>query len=173
MPHFVNEIVGHISGMPGLFISCVFSASLSTVSAYLNCISGLLYKDYVCSIKAYRHTEYRANVIMKLIIVALGVYSVAMGFMVEGSGSLFQVQSTIIGLTIGGVVGIFTLALFYPWASHTATMCGAVTSMALMAWIIVGSIMHKTNVYIPLPTSIDGCAARNITIAFRPESVLT
>ncbi len=28
VPHFVQDVVGHISGMPGLFISCVFSASL-------------------------------------------------------------------------------------------------------------------------------------------------
>lgn len=122
VPYFVNEIVGHIGGMPGLFISCVFSASLSTVSAYLNCVSGLIYKDYVCRIKAFRHTERRANVIMKLIIVVLGVYCIAMGFLVEHSNSLFEVQVTVTSLSTGAVVGIFTLALFYPWASQAVCL---------------------------------------------------
>lgn len=108
--------------MPGLFISCVFSASLSTVSAYLNCVSGLIYKDYVCRIKTFRHTERRANVIMKLIIVVLGVYCIAMGFLVEQSNSLFEVQVTVTSLSTGAVVGIFTLALFYPWASQAVCL---------------------------------------------------
>lgn len=31
VPYFVNDIVGHIHGLPGIFISCVFSASLRYV----------------------------------------------------------------------------------------------------------------------------------------------
>lgn len=35
IPYFVQEIVGHLNGMPGLFISCVFSAALRLISLSL------------------------------------------------------------------------------------------------------------------------------------------
>lgn len=117
MPYFVNDLVGNVSGMPGLFISCVFSASLSTVSAYLNSVAGIIYKDYICKIRGFKHTESRANVIMKSIVVAVGVYSVLLGFVLEKSSSLFQAIYTVIGLTTGIVFGVFTLGLFYPKAN--------------------------------------------------------
>lgn len=32
IPYFVQEIVGHLKGIQGIFISCVFSAALRLVS---------------------------------------------------------------------------------------------------------------------------------------------
>lgn len=156
----------------------------STVSAYLNSISGLLYKDYICSMRHYKHTEQKANLIMRLLICLIGAYCVIMGILVAKSSSLFQVNATISSLSTGAVTGIFTLGLFYPWASQKvsrtgwdgcsehiyytsqleqATLVGTITSMVLMTFLIVGSQMHK-NVYTTLPTSTEGCAARNITV---------
>lgn len=104
---------------PEFFNSTIHIPLSSTVSAYLNCVSGLLYKDYICRyVPDFQHTERKANLIMKLIICLLGVYCIGMGVLVERSTSLFQVQITMSSLINGAVVGVFTLALFYPWASQ-------------------------------------------------------
>lgn len=117
MPYFVNDLVGNVGGMPGLFIACVFSASLSTVSAYLNSLAGLIYKDYICKVPGFKHSESNANVIMKSTIVVIGVYTLVMGLLLENSPSMFQVLYTLAGITQGVVFGVFTLGMFYPKAN--------------------------------------------------------
>lgn len=107
-----------MKGMQGLFITCVFSASLSTVSSYLNAIAGIIYKDYVCLIPGFKHSEVKANRIMKFTVVVIGVYTVVCGFLLENSNSLFQMIYTVAGLTQGVIFGVFALGLFYPKANY-------------------------------------------------------
>lgn len=112
VPHFVNEMVGWIPGMSGIFISCVFSASMSTVSAVLNSIAGVVYNDFVRKIRGYNHTEIRAQMIMKTIIVIVGIHSVLCGFMVEKSKSVFELAFYGTSVTFGVICGIFTMGMF-------------------------------------------------------------
>lgn len=119
MPLFVNTIIGWLPGLTGIFISSVFSASLSTISAYLNTISAIIYMDYVKKIRGFKHTEKRAFVCMKSIIIIMGIYSVLGGILVEHLGPIFQVFLTIIGMTMGAVNGIFTLGMLFPRANST------------------------------------------------------
>lgn len=118
MPIFINDIIGSISGMTGLFISCIFSASLSTVSANLNSMAGVIYNDYIRNIRGYIHSESHAQYIMKTIILIIGIYSVLGGFMLEKAGSILQVIFTVLATSSGAIVGIFTLAMLYPRANN-------------------------------------------------------
>lgn len=117
MPHFVHDIVGHINGMPGIFISCVFSASLSTVSATMNSLSGIAYNDYVRPMNLFKHNDSNANFTMKLITLFVGVLCILGGVIVETFASIFQLVSSIAGSTTGAVFGVFTLGMVYPWAN--------------------------------------------------------
>lgn len=117
IPRFVQDVVGHIAGMPGVFISCVFSASLSTVSANVNSLAGLIYLDFIKPLKFYRHTERRAHLIMKTIIVLLGIECAAGALIVEKFGSIFQLMNTIAGMTTGPTFGVFTIGMLYPCAN--------------------------------------------------------
>lgn len=118
MPHFVEEIVGNIVGMPGIFISCVFSASLSTVSVALNMLAGILYTDFIRPLKIVKHSERNANRIMKMSIALLGVLSVLGGLVIEKLNSSFQAIFVIAGMCNGAIVGAFTLGMLYPWANR-------------------------------------------------------
>lgn len=112
MPFFVQDVVGHLKGMPGVFISCVFSAALSTMSAYLNSLAGVVYFDYI---KPFiNHSDSRANAIMKLFVMAMGCYCIAAGFIVEKFSSILQAILTIVSLNTGAVVGVFLLGIFVP-----------------------------------------------------------
>lgn len=114
VPFFVQDIMGHLIGMPGLFISCVFSAALSSMSAMLNSLAGVVYFDYIKPhIKKYRSDE-RANFIMKLIIIAMGCYCVVGGMIVERFDSILQLVITITGINTGSVVGVFLLGMLVP-----------------------------------------------------------
>lgn len=117
VPRFVEDVVGHMSGMPGMFISCVFSASLSSVSATMNALSGVIYLDYIKPLKFYRHTERRANIIMKAIIILFGIECIFGVFFVAKFSSLFQLVNTVGGTIIGAKFGVFTLGMLWPWAN--------------------------------------------------------
>lgn len=112
MPFFVEDIAGHLIGVPGIFISSVFSAALSTMSANLNALAGIVYLDYI---KPYiKHTERKANYIMRGFICACGVYSIVGGLVVEQFSSILQLIYSIGGVTMGAVFGVYVLGMLVP-----------------------------------------------------------
>lgn len=41
------DVVGHLHGLPGIFLAGLVSSALSTMSASLNTLSGIIYKDFI------------------------------------------------------------------------------------------------------------------------------
>lgn len=105
--------------MAGIFISCVFSASLSTVSAALHSLSGVFYNDYIRPRKWFAHTDSNANATMRLIIFMTGTFCAIAGVIVENFKSIFQMINTVAGMSTGAIFGAFTLGMLYPWANKT------------------------------------------------------
>lgn len=105
----------------GIFISCVFSASLSTVSAVSHAISGIVYHDYIRPRKWFAHTDFNANLTMRIIIILLGTVCALSGIIVERFESIFQITMTVVGMTIGATFGTFTSGMLYPWANKKAS----------------------------------------------------
>ncbi|XP_055375052.1 sodium-coupled monocarboxylate transporter 2-like isoform X2 [Condylostylus longicornis] len=166
VPYFVQDIVGDFKGMPGIFISCVFSAALSTMSANLNSLSGVLYFDYI---RPYiNHTEKKANFIMKTLVILTGIYCILGGFLVEKFKSILQMVITIVGITQGAVLGTFMFGMLYPRAHSKAAFWSSVGSVLLMSYIVIGAQIEIANgnlKYIPLPTSTDGCEKDSFTLS--------
>lgn len=118
MPRFVQDVAGHITGMPGIFISCVFSASLSTVSAALHSVSGVVYSDYIRPWKLFKDNDANANRAMRITIFAIGTFCAFSGILVENFHSIFQVINTVSGMTSGAKFGVFTMGMLWPWANQ-------------------------------------------------------
>lgn len=114
----MQDVVGHINGMPGMFISCLFSASLSTVSANLNSFSGVLYMDFIRPANIIRHTDKNANRIMKLIVFFTGSFIVLGVWAVEKVPSSYQTVVILEGMVTGSTFGVFSLGMLYPWANR-------------------------------------------------------
>ncbi|XP_017073386.1 sodium-coupled monocarboxylate transporter 2 [Drosophila eugracilis] len=158
VPYFVQDTVGHLWGMPGVFISCVFSAALSTLSASINSLGGVVYFDYI---KPHiRHTEHRANVIMKLFVLFAGIYCIFGGMVVENFNSILQVIYSIGGVSFGSTCGVFMLGMLVPKSHGRAALSGVLASIVCMATIVI--LSWGRNHYDPLPTSTDGCAAPSL-----------
>lgn len=103
--------------MSGLFISCVFSASLSTIAPYLNALAGIIYKDYVQPRSSIKHDDSKATFYIKVITFLLGVFCISAGVVVDRFTSLYQLVNTIAGCTVGTIFGVFLLGMLYPWAN--------------------------------------------------------
>ncbi|XP_016923868.3 sodium-coupled monocarboxylate transporter 2-like [Drosophila suzukii] len=158
VPYFVQDTVGHLWGMPGVFISCVFSAALSTLSASINSLGGVVYFDYI---KPYiRHTEHRANVIMKLFVLFAGIYCIFGGMVVESFNSILQVVYSIGGVSFGSTCGVFLLGMLIPKCHGKAALTGIISSIVCMATIVI--LSWGRNHYDPLPTSTASCPAASL-----------
>lgn len=122
LPHFVQRIIGHIDGMSGLFIACLFCASLSVVSPILHSMSGILYKDCIRPLNLFTDNDQNANFAMRIIIFAIGTYCALSSILVETLYSAFQLLNAITSMTTGAKVGVFTLGLFWPWTNINVNM---------------------------------------------------
>lgn len=101
----------------GVFISCVFSASLSTVSASLHSLSGIFYNDYIRPRKWFDHTDANAKLTMRLIVILIGIFCILSGVIVDKFQSVFQMAVTLASMGIGAIFGAFSLGMLYPWAN--------------------------------------------------------
>lgn len=115
---FVQDTIGDMTGMTGVFISSIFSASLSTISITLNTQAGIIYTDFIRPLNLIRHTERNSDYSMKLLILLIGTFSIVGGIAIEKLGSLFQVVYTLAGICGGPIVGVFTMGMLHPWANR-------------------------------------------------------
>ncbi|XP_059619567.1 sodium-coupled monocarboxylate transporter 2 [Phlebotomus argentipes] len=176
VPFFVQDTVGKLPGMTGVFISCVFSAGLSTMSANFNSLSGVIYQDYVKNLPGFRHSEQRASFWMKAIVVLSGVFCVSAGFVVAKFSSILEMMMTIPTVSSGATLGVFCLGMLYPWANEKGAFWGAVVSIVVTAYMAVRSkiaVLTGEMSYPLLPSRIDGCDEFGINITSAAFSALS
>lgn len=167
LPFFVQDVVGHLKGIPGLFNSCVFSAGLSTISAIMNAVAGVIYQDYVRPFRSQKQSDADASVWIKGIVVAIGVYCILMEFVVAIFPNMLDLVYSLSAIFQGPALGVFTLGMFYPWANRKGALCGTIVSMLVISAITSGNLLAKMGGEIhhqPLPTSIEGCVAMGINV---------
>lgn len=47
LPYYVLDVAANVPGLPGLFLAGLVSAGLSTMSAGLNTVTGIIYEDFI------------------------------------------------------------------------------------------------------------------------------
>ncbi|XP_046401187.1 sodium-coupled monocarboxylate transporter 1-like [Ischnura elegans] len=139
LPYLVMDMSSTIPGLPGVFISGVFSAALSTMSTGLNSMTGVLYEDFIRPMSGWKHTEARASIVLKVAVVIIGCVCVTLVFLVEKLGTLIQASKSMAAITAGPLLGIFSLGLFFPWANSKGALAGGLVSMAMVSWISLGT----------------------------------
>ncbi|KAK1122173.1 hypothetical protein K0M31_009399 [Melipona bicolor] len=157
MPYFAAERMSRVPGVTGLFISGVFSASLSTISAMLNSLSAVALEDYVkpaCRRFGKEFPEEKATMIGKCLAVLNGFLCLAVAFIAKSMGSLVEAAIGISGAIGGPILGIFTLGMFVERANQTGAVVGIVTALVTCVWAAFGQPKPTTSL---LPLSVEGC----------------
>ena len=54
VPYFVLDEMSYLTGLPGLFVACVMSGALSTVSSGLNSLAAITWKDFIGNISTFK-----------------------------------------------------------------------------------------------------------------------
>ncbi|XP_017784798.1 PREDICTED: sodium-coupled monocarboxylate transporter 1-like [Nicrophorus vespilloides] len=162
LPYFVMKIAGAVPGLPGLFVSGVFSAALSSMSTGLNSMTGVIFEDLIKPHIKKPLSESHASFLMKVIVVLIGSICVGLVFLVEKMGALIQASGSLAAITAGPLLGIFTLGMFFPFANPKGALAGGILSGTLVGWISIGTQLKMANkeiIFPQKPVSVEGCNA--------------
>lgn len=162
VPYYVMDVASKFPGLTGLFVSGIVSAALSTMSAQINTVSGTIYEDFIVKMMGITVTDLKASIIMKCIAVISGFICVILVFVVEKLNGILQMSISLGSVTSGALLSVFTLGVCFPWANSRGAMCGMLTSLAVMTWIVAGAqfaIYNNELKFVEKDVLISGCPA--------------
>lgn len=160
VPYFVMDVAKTIPGLSGLFIAGIFCASLSTLSAYLNSLSGIVYEDFISHYMPEKIKPQTVSNILKLLVVILGVFCTSLVYIVEHLGGVLPLVISMTSMATGPLMGIFTLGMFFPKANTKGALFGSMMAFALVLSLVMGTQYYKFAGIIkevPKPLSVEGC----------------
>ncbi|XP_034435521.1 solute carrier family 5 member 6a [Hippoglossus hippoglossus] len=140
--YFVMDVFRDLPGLPGLFVACLFSGALSTISSAFNSLATVTMEDLI---KPYfpNMTEAKATLLSKGLALAYGLVCLAMAYIASLMGSVLQAAFSIFGMVGGPLLGLFCLGIFFPWANSIGALVGLFTGLAMAFWIGIGSFVMR------------------------------
>ncbi|CAM4649537.1 unnamed protein product [Leuciscus chuanchicus] len=164
--YFVMDMLQNFPGLPGLFVACLFSASLSTISSALNSLATVTIMDLIkphCSM-----TEARATLLSKMLAVSYGIICLAMAYVVHlMNSSVLQAALSIFGMVGGPLLGLFCLGIFFPCANSIGAVTGLAAGLLISFWVGIGGFLSRMSSSVVPPfnsTNTVAAGPDNITI---------
>ncbi|XP_077482927.1 sodium-coupled monocarboxylate transporter 2-like [Amblyomma americanum] len=154
IPFFVMKNLSRLKGLPGLFVACVFSGALSTLSSGFNSLAAVTWEDFVK--KWSTATEKQAAYITKSIACAYGVLTIGLAFLAGRVGSILKAAFAMSGALSGPLLGIFMLGMLVPSCNGKGALGGLLIGQVICLWVVVGSLSSEA-IDENLPTSVSGC----------------
>ncbi|XP_069461683.1 sodium-dependent multivitamin transporter [Ambystoma mexicanum] len=140
--YFVMDILQDLPGLPGLFVACLFSGALSTISSAFNSLATVTMEDLV---KPHfpNLSESRATMLSKVVALLYGLLCIGMAYISSIMGSVLQAALSIFGMVGGPLLGLFCLGMFFPCANSTGAISGLVAGLIMAFWIGIGSFVSN------------------------------
>ncbi|CAF1160783.1 unnamed protein product [Adineta steineri] len=159
-PYFVMERLSENPGLPGIFLACIFSGSLSTISSGLNALAAVIIEDVYKGLMRKKISDERQGLVSKLFSIVLGVVVVLLTYVVSFLGSVLNAALSLFGVLSGPIMGVFFLGFFFPQANRHGGRIGFLASLCLQLWIFLGAQITKKQMKSEsLPFSISNCSS--------------
>jgi len=156
VPLFVMDILGDFPGVPGIFVSCIISGSLSSLSSGLNALTTVTLRDILQQTCLKRElTDFQNTLISKGLVVFYGALAVGLAYVVSLLGNVLQAVYVVFGMLNGPLLGLFTLGMWFPWANKHGALGGLFFSLAFLLWVGIGSFAND------LKTPMTGTSVAN------------
>ncbi|RWS13564.1 sodium-coupled monocarboxylate transporter 1-like protein [Dinothrombium tinctorium] len=156
LPLFVMDTLGTFHGVPGLFVTGVFSGSLSVISAGINSMTAVLLEDIVKTHFKPEISENESTLFIKISSLIFGVLTLAGTVIASRMGNVIQASSTVFSLLGSPIAGVFILGLFFPSANEKGALIGASTGFLLNLWLGIGTYIYQPTYPTKLLT-VEGC----------------
>ena len=121
----------HYFSYLGLFVSGIFSGSLSTVSSAINSLAAVTLEDFIkpwtskpCCRSREGLIDRHSSSILKLLALFYGFVCIALTFVVDALGSgMLQASLAIFGIVGGPLLGLFTLGMVIKRSNQSGKPC--------------------------------------------------
>ncbi|XP_008208123.2 sodium-coupled monocarboxylate transporter 2 [Nasonia vitripennis] len=160
VPYYLMDITKNIPGISGMFLAGIVSSTLSTTSASINALSGLVYDGFIDPwIAKNANKDVKAANIMKVVSIAIGFISIILIFVIEHIETVLEISYSIRGTVDGPILGLFILGICVPCVGNKGALTGACVALFFISIIVIGSKCHinKTLRYSNLPLSVKNC----------------
>uniref|UniRef100_A0A1A8EYS8 Sodium-dependent multivitamin transporter n=2 Tax=Nothobranchius TaxID=28779 RepID=A0A1A8EYS8_9TELE len=146
--YFVMDVFRNLPGLPGLFVACLFSGALSTISSAFNSLATVTMEDLI---KPHfpNMTETKAIFLSKGLALVYGLVCLAMAYIASIMGSVLQAAFSIFGMMGGPLLGLFCLGMFFPWANSVGAVVGLAAGLTMAFWVGIGSFVMRMSVISP------------------------
>ncbi|KAM8778253.1 sodium-coupled monocarboxylate transporter 1 [Rhynchonycteris naso] len=158
MPYFVLDILHDYPGLPGLFVACAYSGTLSTVSSSINALAAVTVEDLVKP-KFSSLSERSLSWISQGMSVLFGALCIGMAAVASLMGPLLQAALSIIGMVGGPLLALFSLGILVPFANSIGALIGLMMGFAVSFWVGIGAQLYPPLPERTLPLSLEtyGC----------------
>lgn len=143
LPLFMMRVMGHMPGLPGLFVAGIFSGALSSVSSFVNSLAAVTIEDFVKPCLLTWHLQLSAEketLVTKMLAAGFGVVCLLVALMAEQMSGILTASLTIFGVVGGPLMGLFTLGMISKRCSTNAALTAFLLSLGLGFWIGFGAI---------------------------------
>ncbi|XP_076803007.1 sodium-coupled monocarboxylate transporter 1-like [Clavelina lepadiformis] len=137
LPYLVLDIFQNYPGMPGLFIACVYSGSLSTVSTAITAMSSVTVQDFLKP--TFDWSDETFTWISRGMIIFYGGICILFAYLASSLGQVLQAVISVLGLVGGPLLGLYTLGMLFPFANSVGAFFGANAGLAAAIWLFIGS----------------------------------
>jgi len=161
LPFLVAESFSEMPGLTGLFVSAVFSSSLSSISSGINAIAAVIWEDILFEFTYFKSIEV-PTLVMKLLSILTGTFSIGIAFLAMYSGgNVFTIGIKFQSCIAGALYAIFLSAYFLKFITPRGVLAGWAVALALCSWIVIGSALHPIKQELPSFNDTAFCADRS------------
>ncbi|XP_063968479.1 sodium-coupled monocarboxylate transporter 1-like [Lytechinus pictus] len=168
IPHFTLDLFQRYPGLPGLFLSAVFSASLSTISSGLNAVAAVTTEDLIKPLWPGLSDE-RYTQLSKLMALTYGILTIGFAFLASVMGDILKTVLNFLGMFGGPTLGLFSVGMFFPWTNSKGALWGTLIGLVFSFWIGIGAQVYPPR-YPALSFSTSMCPISNDTWTFDGNS---
>ncbi|XP_011694864.1 PREDICTED: sodium-coupled monocarboxylate transporter 1-like [Wasmannia auropunctata] len=139
LPAYVMEVAHHLHGIPGLFISGIFGAALSSLSVGFNSTSVVILEDFVKGCFKMKPNDRCSTIFVKTLIILFGLLALCLLFLIEKLGGVLAVTGSLAAIAAGTSFGVFTLGILFPWTNSKGAFVGAIAGFIMSGWVSFGA----------------------------------
>ncbi|XP_069118834.1 sodium-coupled monocarboxylate transporter 1-like [Argopecten irradians] len=163
MPYFVLDVLRSLPGFSGIYISCLFSGALSTLSSGINSLAANTVED-ILGDRVKKSNVISQTTAAKLFVMLYGVLVVGLAYAINFmSGSITQMALSVFGACGGPLAGLFFLGGMVRKANWKGAIIGSILTLGFNIWMVVAAQMNGNKPVKLAQNPTSGCFPRNVT----------